>query len=749
MIDPAAPDFTRTPVADGRPSFGYVPKSDDAAPVVSIVTPFFETDRQIFSETLESVRRQSLQQWEWIIVDDGSRGSASSELLSEVDRSDSRIKVVRHEANRGLPAARNTGVAEATAPYVLFLDDDDLLEPTAIEKWVWFLESNPQYALTNGFSIGFGAKEYLWDRGFHDGSACLNENYVDGTCLVRRAVHLEVGGHDESLVTGLEDWDFWLRCAAAGYWGATIPEYLKWYRCKPEHAARWTNESGSRRAEIRSTWRRRYSQLWKGGFPSPKPVIRSAAEIDLEKLPFENKLAKEKPRLLLVAPWTAMGGSDRFNLNLIGQLERLGWQTTIVTTLHGGNAWLPEFARLTPDVFPLSHFLAPEDYPRFLRYIIESRDPNAILITNSLFAYEALPYLRTIANGRPILDYCHSVQEQWLDGGYPRQSVQNRELLDLHITSSSNLKDWMVERRVDADRVETCYINVDSEALTECGSRAELGLPENVPIIVYPGRMAEEKQPPVFAKTMLELERRGCAFLALAIGDGPYLPWLRRFIRRNRLGDRVRCLGNKANAYVRATVAAADLVFIPSVYEGISLAFYEALAAGVPVVGADVGGQRELVTPDCGVLVERADPDTEIQRYADVLEGLLRNPDRRRAMGAAGQARVRARFTLDEMGDRMHALLRQASDFAAATPGPVPSSEEARLSAIAAIRSVKLTVPSSGTWLSTRSPHLRDRLFRFLRWLGMPLYALGMRMGMHWLDPLKDRVFDALYPRAD
>jgi glycosyl transferase family 2 len=194
MIDPAAPDFTDTPAAEGRPRFGYAAAQTGAEPAVTIVTPFFNTEPRILEETAVAVRRQSLQQWEWLIVDDGSTRQDARDSLLRISRSDSRIRVVRHEENRGLPAARNTGVARATAPYVLFLDDDDLLEPTALEKWLWFLESHPEYALVNGFSIGFGTDEYLWKRGFHDGNACLVDNYVDGTCLVRRHVHVEVGG---------------------------------------------------------------------------------------------------------------------------------------------------------------------------------------------------------------------------------------------------------------------------------------------------------------------------------------------------------------------------------------------------------------------------------------------------------------------------------------------------------------------------------------------------------------------------
>ena len=246
----------------------------------------------------------------------------------------------------------------------------------------------------------------------------------------------------------------------------------------------------------------------------------------------------------------------------------------------------------------------------------------------------------------------------------------------------------MVVRGCDPERIEVCYTNIDARDAAERPSRAELSLPEGVPIIVYPVRMSEQKQPFVFAKTMLELRRRGHEFLALAVGTGPYLPRLRGFVRRTRLAKHVRCLGVQPNARVQELIAAADCVFIPSTNEGISLAFYEALAAGVPAVGADVGGQRELVTPECGILVRRADEATEVRRYADAIGELLDDPSRRRAMGEAGRARIREHFTLDEMGELMEELLARAAELAASDPRPVPSANDAHSAALDGVRLV-------------------------------------------------------------
>ena len=110
---------------------------------MTIVTPFFNTEPAIFEGAAASVLQQSLQQWEWVVVDDGTTRGDSLEALED-SRRDPWSPVVRIAENRGLPAARNTGREHARGGFILQLDSDDLLEPTAAEKWLWFLVSHPE-----------------------------------------------------------------------------------------------------------------------------------------------------------------------------------------------------------------------------------------------------------------------------------------------------------------------------------------------------------------------------------------------------------------------------------------------------------------------------------------------------------------------------------------------------------------------------------------------------------------------------
>ena len=764
MIDPLRPDYTNTPGSQRRPSFAYTLEENSPRPCATILTPFYNTG-PVFHETARSVLQQSLQQWEWVIVNDGSTKSEALTLLDHYRRSDPRIRVIDHEVNKGPSAARNTGFRAAQTPYVVLLDSDDLLEPTAVEKWLWFLESYPEFAFVKGYSVGFGAHEYLWEKGFHNGGEFLEDNLVDTTSAIRRAVHHEVNGYEEADREGLEDWDFWLRCASHGYWGGTVPEYLDWYRRRVSHNDRWANfDNADGKRAFLGTLKRRYRGLWNGGFPQVQMRWHTPNTPLPDVLPWANRLRKDKPRLLMIVPWLTVGGADKFNLDLLTQLTRRGWEVSIVTTLKGNTPWLPLFARHTPDIFVLSHFLRLVDYPRFLRYLIHSRNVDAVLVSNSELGYSLSPYLRAHCPAVAFLDFCHMEEEHWKSGGYPRLSVAHQDLLDLNVVASEHLRHWMEAHGLDATRGRVCHINVDTDqwrpdVVRRKRVRDELTLGDSLPTILYAGRICPQKQPRVFAQTVLSLRRRSVPYLALVAGDGPDLEWLRTFVKRNGLSDQVRLLGMVANERIRELMQAADIFFLPSEWEGIALSIYEAMACGVPVVGADVGGQRELVTPECGVLIQRSDEKTEAEHYAEALTSLLRDQQRRLQMGMAGRDRVAANFRVEQMGERMAALLREAIQLHAREPRELPTQSLGALFAAQAVEYIRLSEVADGLWqgrgqasLPNLHPQLLDpnadhwqtlAYFAARRFLS-PYYRAALGRNVRWLIPLKNKLKQAL-----
>ena len=151
-MHPLTPDFGNTPVSSQRPPFDYEPAEQAVVPSVSVIVPYYNTGA-IFAETVQSVQLQSLQSWEMVIVNDGSDDPQALQVLDGYRNADSRIRVIDLETNKGLPGARNAGVWAARGEYLFFLDSDDLIEPTALEKMAWCLDSYPEYAFCKGFTV--------------------------------------------------------------------------------------------------------------------------------------------------------------------------------------------------------------------------------------------------------------------------------------------------------------------------------------------------------------------------------------------------------------------------------------------------------------------------------------------------------------------------------------------------------------------------------------------------------------------
>jgi glycosyltransferase involved in cell wall biosynthesis len=128
-------------------------------PLVSVVLIFLNGDRFI-EQAVQSVRDQKLADWELILVDDGST-DRSTHTARELAAGDERIRYVDHPGhqNRGMSASRNLGVAHATAPYIAFLDADDVWEPEKLAEQVEVLESMPDVAMV----VGAMRYWYSWD----------------------------------------------------------------------------------------------------------------------------------------------------------------------------------------------------------------------------------------------------------------------------------------------------------------------------------------------------------------------------------------------------------------------------------------------------------------------------------------------------------------------------------------------------------------------------------------------------------
>jgi glycosyltransferase involved in cell wall biosynthesis len=156
--------------------------------------------------------------------------------------------------------------------------------------------------------------------------------------------------------------------------------------------------------------------------------------------------------------------------------------------------------------------------------------------------------------------------------------------------------------------------------------RAELGLPPDVQLVLAVGRLVEQKNHALAVRAIAQVPD---AVLAIA-GTGPLLGDLERQARETGVADRVLFLGLRPDA--RALMGAADVVVMPSRWEGLPLSALEALASGTPLVATDVRGLRELVTDDQNALLVPEEP----RALAVALRRVLDDPELASRLGAAG-----------------------------------------------------------------------------------------------------------------
>lgn len=394
------------------------------------------------------------------------------------------------------------------------------------------------------------------------------------------------------------------------------------------------------------------------------PTNRTPAyKLTSDDLPESNYLSATGKHLTMVVPFLTMGGAEKFDFDLLKQLRERGWEVTLVTTTPLSHSWAKMFYENVSELFVLHGFSRAGLHPQILRYLISSRQSQVVLMTHSFFAYSLLPYLRAHCPEPAFVDYSHIAELVWEKGGYPRKSVEWGRYLDLQIVSSESLKQWMIGQGAKADNIQVAYTCADVNSIRpdpalRAAIRRRANIPENATVILFAGRIVTQKQPEVLIKVLHQVCQSNPDCLALIAGDGADFKIIESHVLKHNLQSQIRLLGEQPNEAVKSLMAASDIFFLPSENEGISLAIYEAMASGLAIVGADVGGQRELVTSDCGCLIPRSSQAAEITDYSRVLSELVRQKELTARMGLNARERVEQHFPMRHLGERMEELLR-------------------------------------------------------------------------------------------
>lgn len=184
---------------------------------VTVVIPCYN-HAQWLPDAIESALSQTVA-CDVIVVDDGSTDN-TADVATQYP-----VKLVR-KPNGGLPSARNAGIKASLTEWVLPLDADDKLDPTMVEEC---LNIDADIIAVGQAEFGDSKRVTVFDHSptFED---FYLANRINCCSLFRKAMWSAIGGYDESMIKGYEDWDFWLRATKAGYNVKSVPRPLFYYR---------------------------------------------------------------------------------------------------------------------------------------------------------------------------------------------------------------------------------------------------------------------------------------------------------------------------------------------------------------------------------------------------------------------------------------------------------------------------------------------------------------------------------------
>jgi glycosyltransferase involved in cell wall biosynthesis len=290
-------------------------------------------------------------------------------------------------------------------------------------------------------------------------------------------------------------------------------------------------------------------------------------------------------------------------------------------------------------------------------HIVETHTAKAGFVGRVAARLARVPVVLHVFHGHVFYGYFGQAQTQ-LYIGLERLMARLSDRI-VAISTSQRRDITSVYRIASPDKVVVVPLGFDLSAFCETKQRprgplcAALGLPPDVLLVGYVGRLTAVKNPALFVEAARYVLERIPEARFVMVGDGELRPELEQQIAALGLADRVQLAGWQRD--MPAVYACLDALVLTSLNEGTPVTAIEALAAGVPVVATAVGGVPDVVRDGrTGLLVPPSDPAQLAASIAD----LLASPERGRVLAHAGRQDVLARFSRERLIEDMESLYR-------------------------------------------------------------------------------------------
>ncbi len=568
---------------------------NDGAPLVSVVIPCFNYGR-FLGDALESVARQTLQDLEVIVVNDGSTDPYTCNLLENLQQP--KVQVI-HQANTGPEGARNKGISKARGKYICCLDADDILEPTYLEKCVSMLESNPGIGFAYSWLHLFGDEQGTWETQDFDIDKILQYNHVLASAVFKKEDWLDVGGYRPEMRGGYEDWEFWIRLGAKGLRGKTIPELLFGHR---RHGKTLTHKADAIAEELRERIKKLNPNIFIQHRLRHK-IRRAYHDIQPDR-PFINlnhpnqylPAAKEKGLLVLV-PWLELGGADMVLRQILQTLANR-WNIHVMTTVRSKNPLEAQIKSVTPCIYHLPNFLDERNWKPFVFNFLKTRSIHALLLDGSEIGYKYLPEIKKNRPALPIVNILHNDSQL----GHFRNAIAYEPYIDRFVGVNQHIKESLLKNSIREEKIQVIFNGVDTEGLynperfDRNESRHRWGISREAFLVLFVGRLSEEKRPHIFVKIAENLLSEN-AVQFMMVGDGILRKQTEALLQGSPISSRLTWLPFVSPEEMGSIYAAADVLVLVSVVEGLPMVMLEALSMKIPVFATKAGEIERVIQP--------------------------------------------------------------------------------------------------------------------------------------------------------
>lgn len=369
---------------------------------------------------------------------------------------------------------------------------------------------------------------------------------------------------------------------------------------------------------------------------------------------------QESVRILHLIEHLVVGGAERVLVDIVKNIDKDKFKS-IVCVYRDENPLLDELVKTGYPVIYLRKNLLTPLFPKFLKplfLLIESiifvirlaklmRDNNIQILHTHLFSAGLWGRLAALIGGRPKIITTEHTTTDWEKS--LKKTVSNR-LLNPITDRIVAVTDTVGKTVIDVQKVVPGQviiipngINIDNFSYGKTAKRKTI-LPGSKPRIAIISSLTPVKRHDLLFEALKICFKRIPTISCCVVGDGPERAGLEQIVRNLGISNFVFFLGNRND--VNEILADVDIVVSTSDYEGLPINLLEAMAAGVPVVATDVGGNKDLVdSGKTGILVERGN----VEAIANGICNVIENHDLSEQLGRNGYKAVEENYSLDKI----------------------------------------------------------------------------------------------------